>query len=97
MDHFRSRKTVEPLQEETISSEEGDPLSSAIHLDQAKVASGLIKELPEEEQELLRLRFVAELSFPEMARIVNKNSEAVKKSTYRLLARLKEQLEASYE
>ncbi len=97
MDHFRSRKTLSTFQEGMISSEEGNPLSSAIHLEQVKAVSGLIRELPEEEQELLRLRFVSELSFPEIARILQKNTEAVKKSTYRLLARLKEKLEASYE
>jgi len=96
-DHFRTRKIIEPLQEELVTSKEGDPLSKVIRSEQARAVSGLIQGLSEEDQELLRLRFIAELSFPEIARVVHKNSEAVKKSIYRLLARLKEKLEVNYE
>lgn len=93
MDHFRKQKILEPLQEEMVTSKKGDPLSGAIRSEQARAVFVLIQGLPEKDQELLRLRFVAELSFPEIARIVHKNPEAVKKSTYRLLAKLKEKLE----
>ena len=44
-----------------------------------------------------RLRFLAEMSFPEIARILHRNEEAVKKTIYRLLARLHSQLEVSNE
>ena len=39
------------------------------------------------------LRYVAELSFPEMAVLLGKNEAAVKKSVYRLLARIQTQVE----
>jgi RNA polymerase sigma-70 factor (ECF subfamily) len=58
---------------------------------------GLIQALAEEEQELIHLRYVAELSFAEIARALRKNEEAVKKTLYRLIARLKNELEADYE
>jgi RNA polymerase sigma-70 factor (ECF subfamily) len=53
-----------------------------------------IRTLAPEEQELLRLRYVADLSFAEMAELLLKSESAVKKSFYRLLARLQSQLEA---
>jgi RNA polymerase sigma-70 factor, ECF subfamily len=56
-----------------------------------------IQALAEEERELIHLRYVAELSFAEMAGILQKKEEAVKKSLYRLIARLKEELEADHE
>ena len=56
-----------------------------------------IQALAEEEQELIHLRYVAELSFAEIARTLRKNEEAVKKTLYRLLARLKQELEADHE
>jgi RNA polymerase sigma-70 factor (ECF subfamily) len=57
----------------------------------------LIAALPEDERELLRLRFLASLSFPEMARLLRRNEEAVKKSLYRLLARLHDQVEVTHD
>jgi RNA polymerase sigma-70 factor (ECF subfamily) len=56
-----------------------------------------IQALKEEEQELIHLRYVAELSFAEMAKALQRNEDAVKKSLYRLMARLKQELEADHE
>ncbi len=58
---------------------------------------GLIQALGEEERELINLRYVAELSFAEIAKALRKNEEAVKKTLYRLIARLKSKLEADHE
>lgn len=57
----------------------------------------LIQALGEEERELIHLRYVAELSFAEIAQSLHKNEDAVKKTLYRLVARLKTQLEADHE
>ena len=56
-----------------------------------------IQALAEDEQDLIHLRYVAELSFAEIARTLRKKEEAVKKTLYRLIARLKEELEADHE
>jgi RNA polymerase sigma-70 factor (ECF subfamily) len=56
-----------------------------------------IQALAEEERELIQLRYVAELSFAEIARTLQKNEDAVKKTLYRLFARLKQELEADHE
>jgi len=66
-----------------------------IQSDQAAFLSNLIRALPEEDRELLRLRFLADMSYPEIARFLHRKEEAVKKSIYRLLARLKSQVEVS--
>ena len=57
----------------------------------------LIQALGEDEQELIHLRYVAELSFAEIANALRKNEEAVKKTLYRLIGRLKKELEADHE
>jgi len=57
----------------------------------------LIQSLAEEERELIHLRYVAELSFAEIAKALHKNEEAVKKMCYRLIARLQRELEADHE
>jgi len=57
----------------------------------------LIQALAEDERELIHLRYVAELSFAEIAKSLNKNEDAVKKMLYRLIARMKVELEADHE
>jgi RNA polymerase sigma-70 factor (ECF subfamily) len=97
MDHFRQRKNTASIVEMVDIPVEYDPLSGVIQSEQAVAVSKLIQALPEEERELLRLRFLADMSFPEIAYFLQRNEEAVKKSTYRLLARLHSQLEVSNE
>ena len=47
----------------------------------------------EEEQELITLRYLGELSFRQIAQVQRRSESAVKKQHARLLARLKSQLE----
>jgi RNA polymerase sigma-70 factor, ECF subfamily len=56
-----------------------------------------IGALAENEQELIRLRYIAELSFAEIAKALHKSEGATKKMLYRLLRRLKSQMEAGHE
>ena len=56
----------------------------------------LIQALAEEERELIHLRYVAELPFAEIAKSLKKNEDAVKKMLYRLIARLKVEMEADH-
>jgi len=97
MDHFRQRKNLSSIDEAANIPVENDPLCGVIQLEQMAALSKLIQALPEEDRELLRLRFLAAMSFPEIAHFLHRNEGAVKKSIYRLLARLHSQLEVSNE
>jgi RNA polymerase sigma-70 factor (ECF subfamily) len=97
MDHFRQRKDLSSIDEAANIPVEIDPLSGMIQVEQMTALSKLIQALPEEDRELLRLRFLAAMSFPEIAHFLHRNEGAVKKSIYRLLARLHSQLEVSNE
>jgi len=97
-DHFRSQHPdiwIETAFRETSRS--GDPLSSLIQTEEAHRMSELIHSLDEQDQELLRLRFVAELNFGEIAQLSNSNIEKTKKRIYRLLAYLRQQLELDHD
>jgi len=96
-DYFRSSKTVSPIHEAELIEDGSDPLASLIQSDQSKIVQSLIKKLTEDEQELLRLRFIAELSYSNIARLLHKSEDALKKSIYRLLARLQSQVEVNNE
>ncbi len=80
-DHFRRSRTVTPIHEVELITDGSDTLAHSIQSDQAKIVQSLIKELTEDEQELLRLRFIAELSYSNIARLLHKSEGAVKKST----------------
>lgn len=93
MDHFRRKHPEVLLDVAEIQTEQNDMLAVVIQDEQIQQLSALIKCLDEDEQELLRLRYVADLSFAEMAALLGKRQDAVKKSLYRLQARLQGQLE----
>ncbi len=94
MDFFRRRPSL-PLEEHP--ADQPDLLAQASRSDEIHRLAGLIRRLDSSERELIRLRFVAGLSFAEMAALLKKKEDTVKKSLYRLLARLQSQLEESHE
>jgi RNA polymerase sigma-70 factor, ECF subfamily len=97
IDLIRQRNSkISASHDENISFEV-DPLINMIKSDQVTQLSHLIRALSEEDRELLRLRFLADMGFPEIAHFLHRNEEAVKKSIYRLLAQLKSQVEVSNE
>jgi RNA polymerase sigma-70 factor (ECF subfamily) len=91
----RNKNRPEPLPEGLGDPQEG-LLQQVIRSERCSALRQRIRGLPEEEQEILRLRFVANLSFAEMASILKRKEDAVKKTVYRLLARLKYQMEDEY-
>jgi RNA polymerase sigma-70 factor (ECF subfamily) len=97
MDHFRAQRQQIPLEEAESVPAEIDLLQQVIETEQRAALTRLINALPEEEHELIRLRYLAELSFSEIGQLLNRSENAVKKSFYRLLARLQSQLEVSHE
>lgn len=96
-DHFRRRPPQTGIEDAAPIALDGNLAEELIQREGAEILARLISALPDGERELLRLRFVAELSFAEMAELLHKNSDAVKKSLYRLLARLQAQIEVRHE
>ena len=96
-DFYRRKRTV-PLSNQIPEIQDlVDPLNNIIQTEQSDVLRKLILGLDEDEQELLRLRFLAGLSYPEMASLLDRKEDAVKKTLYRLLERLHNQMEVSNE
>ncbi len=94
VDYFRQQRKQTSLDEAELTPSEANLLQQAIKTERVAALSKLISALPEDERELIRLRYVAELSFAEIGHLLRKKEDTVKKSLYRLLARLKSQLEA---
>jgi len=77
--------------------DEVSPLVKMIQKEDIYLLAQEIQRLDESDQELLRLRYIAELSFPEIATLLGLSTATTKKRLYRLLARIESQLEANYE
>jgi len=92
-DHFRRDRREVRLEAAGEILDREDALGILIRAEELSQIRSVIDDLDEDEQELIRLRYVADLSFAEMAELLNKREDAVKKSVYRLLARLKSQME----
>lgn len=86
-DHYRTIQPTSDLDERLVSSL-NDPLQDVMEKEKRTIFTDLVTALTEDERELLRLRFLAELSYAEIGAVVRKSEQAVKKSVYRLLDRL---------
>ncbi len=96
-DHFR-RKTNKPLQE--IHEEipvNSDFLNDIILTECQRAITTIFQSLPEKEKELIRLRYVADLSFASIGQLLHRSEGSVKKATYRIIQRMRVQLEEKNE
>jgi RNA polymerase sigma factor (sigma-70 family) len=93
-DHFRQSGNLQFLPEE-LPDLDPDLLQQTVSSERMHELQTLLLELDEDEQELLRLRYAAQLGFGEIAQLMGRNEDALKKSLYRLLDRLHSRLEDS--
>jgi RNA polymerase sigma-70 factor (ECF subfamily) len=96
VDYFRKQHKETSLEEAEFIPADASMMQQVIKTERVAALSKLISTLSEEEQELIRLRYIAELSFADIGHLLLKKEDTVKKSLYRLLARLKVQLEDSH-
>jgi RNA polymerase sigma-70 factor (ECF subfamily) len=93
VDHYRKSMSDTSLDAVENRAGSDDVLDLISQRDEIKNLTALVQKLDDHEQDLIRLRYVADLSFAEIAEVLGKREDAVKKSLYRLLATLKSQME----
>jgi RNA polymerase sigma-70 factor (ECF subfamily) len=95
-DHFRATSRERRL-DEFVMEREHTSLPDRIDQQRMVEALGtLIDGLEPAQRELLNLRYAADLTFREIAHVVEGNEEAVKKRLYRLVATLRQQMEIEH-
>ena len=82
LDHFRSSgrhmRKIEAFAENLNASD-----------DQKDYDLGFLETLPKEQQEILNLKFIDELSYLEMANVLGKSEVSLRKSVSRLIGKIK--------
>lgn len=97
LDAFRKDRRIIPIHQVGEPVVHPDLLQEVIHHGRQQLLRSLLAELPEEDAELLRLRYSTGLPYAEIAVLMKKTEEAVKKQTYRILARLKSRMEEDHD
>lgn len=92
-DHFRKRKNISDKGLVEFPDPMDDISFQHIQNEELKALRRKIQKLPKKKRELIRLRFVAELSFKEISEVLGKSESAVKKAIYRTMDALKDELE----
>ena len=95
-DHFRSGQPIIPLDEIDLKDDQPNILEQATRTDDLLRLNQLIRSLPDSEQELIRLRFVAELTYKDIAALQGSTRDAIRKQVSRLLARLQDEMENNH-
>jgi RNA polymerase sigma-70 factor, ECF subfamily len=93
IDAARRRRPVvawEDLPEALHPVADGDPEAAVLREETLARLRELVSRLDAEKRELLALRFAGQLSAPEIATVVGKNPEAVKRQLTRIINALKE-------
>lgn len=86
-----------PLQADLLAGETPDPLKQIIVDQDLRRLKQLVQQLSDRDRELIYLRYVANLSFPEMAATLKRPEAAIKKALYRLQTRLFQSMESNHE
>jgi RNA polymerase sigma-70 factor (ECF subfamily) len=94
-DHYRRRRVAPVLQAtaaEDVADQQSSPEESFIESESTHAVRRVLEQLTAAQQEVLRLRFVGELTYAEIAVVIGKREDAVKKIVYRALESLRRSL-----
>jgi RNA polymerase sigma factor, sigma-70 family len=94
---YRQNQRQVPLEMAQQMASSLDLSGEYAQADEIECLKRLVQSLPMQERELIRLRYAAGLSFADMAIVLHKREDAVKKSLYRLQARLQVLLEQNHD
>ena len=95
VDFYRKNGREVALAAAEFSSDGLDLLEQTSHNEELRQVIDLINHLSPDEQELIRLRFVAELNYREIGALLHRKEDAVRKAISRILERL--QMEVNHD
>ncbi len=94
IDHYRSKKELVELKEIEQTLSYDDAVLEVLELShQQKIRNELLKELPEDYRQILKMKFFEGLSNEIIAQLTNKSEGAVRVAQFRAITKLKELFE----
>jgi RNA polymerase sigma-70 factor (ECF subfamily) len=91
IDYYRSKKQIIPLEEVEHTLEYETNVVDVVDLEaQQKIFIKLLKELTDEQQMVIKLKFLEDLDNGQIAALIDKNEGAVRVIQHRAIARLKD-------
>lgn len=94
MDHFRKNHSMSDMTDSVADPVQTDAIEAIYQNESRARLRTLMRLLDDDERELLRLRFTAELSFVQIGQLLGRSEDATRKSIRRILDRLALQMEA---
>jgi RNA polymerase sigma-70 factor (ECF subfamily) len=95
---FLRREKRRPVEDFSVDVASGaDTHASAEESERRARLREIVRQLPDDERELLRLRYSAGMPLAEIAAVLGRSEEAVKKAHQRLVGRLRSRMEAGDE
>jgi RNA polymerase sigma-70 factor (ECF subfamily) len=89
IDHYRRRRHMSSIDDLEHRSGEVDPVADVLVGEQREELRGLVQCLSDEQRDVVLMRYVADLSFAEIAATLKKNEPAVRMLLHRGLRKLK--------
>jgi RNA polymerase sigma-70 factor (ECF subfamily) len=97
VDFYRKKRPEIDLDKITQLPSPGNMAVDVDRQEEFDRVTGLLRTCTDEEQELIRLRFFADLNYAEIGVVLHKREDAVRKATTRLIQRLQAQTEVDYD
>jgi RNA polymerase sigma-70 factor, ECF subfamily len=91
IDHYRRQKAtvaLSPLPELELNSNQPNTLDQVIEAEEASMLAAAISQLPDEQQQVIVLRFIEGLRHAEIAQVMDKSKGACRTIQYRALTAL---------
>lgn len=94
-DHYR-RRVHSPLRDDLADASSRSPMDQALRNEALQGLARVLEKLSEQERELLRLRYAAELSHREIGYLLGRNEGAIKTAMSRLMHKARALWEAEH-
>lgn len=89
IDHYRRRRPQATLDQLLFAPDEADPVGDVLGKERRNELARLVEHLSADQRDVVLLRYASDLSFSEIATIVQKNEAAVRMLLHRGLKKLK--------